>query len=72
MTIQVENLMKRYVFLGTEDVFQDEIAAKKSLNGASEMLPEGTMSLPEATREMRTMMIEVVKARHLTVAAGER
>src|SRR5262249_27114402 len=38
---QLENLMKRYVMLGTEEVFKDEIAARKSSNSApAEMLPE--------------------------------
>jgi len=46
--------MKRYVVLGTEEVFKDEIAAKKSSTSVSaEMLPEGSMSLPDASREMR-------------------
>ena len=51
---QLENLMKRYVVLGTEEVFKDEISAKKSASSSSaEMLPEGSMSLSDASREMR-------------------
>jgi len=51
---QLENLMKRYVVLGTEEVFKDEIDAKKSSSSSpTEMLLEGSMSLPDASREMR-------------------
>ena len=51
---QLENLMKRYVVLGTEEVFKDEIASKKSSSSApAEMLPDGSMSLADASREMR-------------------
>ena len=51
---QLENLMKRYVVLGTEEVFKEEIDGKKSSSSSPiEMLPEGSMSLPDASREMR-------------------
>jgi two-component system response regulator AtoC len=51
---QLENLMKRYVVLGTEDVFRNEIAGKTQ---PAYTLPDinghGPVSLPDASREVR-------------------
>lgn len=51
---QLENLMKRYVVLGTEDVFKNEINGKTQPSYAfPEMHTDGFVSLPDASREVR-------------------
>jgi two-component system response regulator AtoC len=51
---QLENLMKRYIVLGAEDVFRNELTAKMHPSYTfPEMHGEAPVSLPDASREVR-------------------
>ena len=51
---QLENLMKRYVVLGAEDVFRNEVSEKTQATYAVPAIPAaGSLSLPDASREVR-------------------
>jgi two-component system response regulator AtoC len=51
---QLENLMKRYIVLGAEDVFRNELTSKAlPIYSFPEVHGEGPVSLPDASREVR-------------------
>ena len=51
---QLENLMKRYVVLGVEDAFRSELTEKIQPSYTVPQIPaEGSVSLPDASREVR-------------------
>ena len=51
---QLENLMKRYVVLGAEDVFRSELTGKtQQAYALPEIKSQGSVSLPDASREVR-------------------
>jgi two-component system response regulator AtoC len=66
---ELENLMRRYAILGTEEAIMSELAPRKAVTGADDELPEGPISLKKLTRQAvqeleRKIILRVLQANH--------